>query len=45
MVKIYWKSKMTEAKGNGTVDFSIKDAEEIVDDLNKKYPYITHWAE
>ncbi len=42
---IYWESKMSGQKGNGTATFTLQEAEDIVKDMNEKYPDIIHWAQ
>ena len=42
-VKIYWKGKSRGFEGNGTEEYSIKEAKEIVKYSNKKWPDIHHW--
>ncbi len=40
---IFWENKVTGLTGNGTEPYTEEDAKRIVDDMNIRFPYITHW--
>ena len=43
MFVIYWESKITLAKVNGTKKVPLDQAKEIVKMANKEFPTIKHW--
>ena len=42
---IYWESRLSGTKGNGTATFTHSEAEDIVSKMNKQYPDIIHWVQ
>lgn len=40
---IFWENKVTGLTGNGTALYTEEDAKRIVEDMNLRFPYITHW--
>lgn len=44
MYVIAWKSKITGKTGQGTAKFSKAEADRIVEEANRQYPDLYHWA-
>jgi len=42
---VFWESKITGVKGNGSAALSRAVAEDVAKDANKMYPEIHHWIE
>jgi hypothetical protein len=45
MYILKWKSKLTDYEGQGTLSYPKKMCDQLVEDANKDFPNIEHWAE
>ena len=46
MYRIKWRAIATSKEGEGTATFPKKEAQEIADDMNRRYgKYTEHWIE